>query len=113
MAIARTESGLHDHRISRAGAMGLMQLMPDTASRLGVQDPFDTKENVDGAARYLRSLWRQYGGDKKRVVAAYNAGPGRVPKRGQLRGLPLETRHYVKRVLQRAQQKRKKLSRAL
>lgn len=99
-AVARAESAMQRHRISRAGAMGLMQLMPLTAAELGVEDPYDPRQSIDGGARYLGWLYRRYRGDQRRVVAAYNLGPGRVPRRGALR-LPGETRHYLRRVLSR------------
>jgi len=97
-AIAMAESGFSPHCISSAGAMGVMQLMPDTARDLGLQDPFDARENIEGGMRYLRMLWIRYQGDRGRVAAAYNAGPGRIPRRGSF-GMPSETRHYVRRVL--------------
>lgn len=100
LAMARAESNLEPHRISHAGAMGLMQLMPDTANWLGVSDPFDSEANIDASARYLRLLHARYRGDRRRMAAAYNAGPGRVPRRGALSGLPGETRLYVERVTQ-------------
>jgi len=98
IAIARAESALKPHRISAAGAMGLMQLMPGTAADLKVKDPFDTEENIDGGVRYVRFLWKRYRGDRRRIAAAYNFGPGHVPRRGALR-LPGETRHYVNKVV--------------
>lgn len=98
LAVARAESGLRPHRISRAGAMGMMQIMPDTARMLGLDDPFDAAESADAGARYLARLWRHYGGDRRRVAAAYNAGPGVVPRSGPLR-LPGETRRYVAKVV--------------
>lgn len=101
LAVAQTESALRPHSISHAGAMGVMQLMPGTAGDLGVLDPFDARENIDGGVRYLAQLWRRYGGDRARVAAAYNAGPGRVPKSGPLPEIA-ETRHYVAKVLRRA-----------
>jgi soluble lytic murein transglycosylase-like protein len=97
LAVARTESGLVHTRISATGAMGLMQLMPATAHELGVHDPFDVRENVDGGVRYLAQLITMYRGDARRAVAAYNAGMGRVPLRGR-QSLPLATRVYVGRV---------------
>ena len=97
-AVAISESNLLPHRISAAGAIGIMQLMPFTARDMGVVDPFDSKDNIRGGVRYLSLLWKRYRGDKRRVAAAYNAGMGRVPKRGKL-NLPGETRHYVKKVL--------------
>jgi hypothetical protein len=98
LAVAHVESGLHPHAISHTGAMGLMQLMPDTAVMLGVGDAFDSEANADGATRYLHDLLHRYRGDMHRAVAAYNAGPGRVPA-GTPVTLPAETQHYVRVVL--------------
>lgn len=98
IAIAKTESGLQAHCISSTGAMGLMQLMPATALEHGVIDPFDPAQNARGATHFLRELSQRYAGDHKRVAAAYNAGAGRVPRRGSLSGLPPETQEYVRRV---------------
>jgi soluble lytic murein transglycosylase-like protein len=98
LAVARTESSLHAHAISRTGAMGVMQLMPATALGLGVSDAFDPQQNTDAGARYLAQLLRRYAGDRVRALAAYNLGPARVPARGAL-ALPAETRAYVSRIL--------------
>ena len=97
-SMARAESRGGAHRISHAGAMGVMQLMPPTADELGVADAFDAEQNIDGGVRYVAWLWRRYDGQPTRVVAAYNAGPGAVPKYGEMR-LPAATRHYVAQVL--------------
>jgi len=97
-AVAISESNLLPHRISAAGAMGIMQLMPFTARDMGVQDPFDSRENIRGGVKYLGILWRRYRGDKRRIAAAYNPGMGRIPRRGKL-NLPAETRHYDKKVI--------------
>ncbi len=99
IAIAKTESSWQPHCISSTGAMGLMQLMPATALEHGVFDPFDPKQNALGATSFLRDLARRYAGDRARIAAAYNAGAGRVPRRGPLANLPAETRVYVGRVL--------------
>jgi hypothetical protein len=98
LSVAHAESRFTPHAISHTGAMGLMQLMPDTASELGVWDAFDSDANADAATRYLRALLARYRGDARRAVAAYNAGPGRVPARGEP-VLPAETRRYVHTVL--------------
>jgi soluble lytic murein transglycosylase-like protein len=98
LAVAHTESGLRPHCISATGAMGLMQLMPATALRFGVIDPFDPADNAQGAACFLRELSQRYRGDQARIAAAYNAGAGRVPRSGALGGLPAETQLYVSRV---------------
>ena len=97
LAVAKHESRFLSHRISHTGAMGVMQLMPGTADELGVGDPFDPEQNAAGAARFLGKLWTRYGGNRQRVAAAYNAGPGAVPIRGPMR-LSAETREYVRRV---------------
>lgn len=99
LAMVRVESDFVHTRISSTGAMGLMQLMPGTARELGVQDPFDAAQNVDGGVRYIKGLLLRYRGDVHRAVAAYNAGSGRVPRTGPLVALPLETRTYVSRVV--------------
>jgi hypothetical protein len=99
-AVIHTESNYYPHAVSRAGAMGLMQLMPKTAHKLGVTDAFDPRQNVYGGCRYLRLLANRYGGDMVLVLASYNAGAGNVEKYG---GVPPfeETRAYVRSVLRR------------
>ena len=99
-AVAHHESTFRSHAISHAGAMGLMQIMPDTAAHLRLTDPFDPAKNADAGVRYLKWLLGRYGGDTRRAVAAYNLGPYAVPKQGVLR-LPDETRIYTERVLAR------------
>lgn len=97
LAVADVESGFAPIRISSAGAMGIMQLMPGTAGDLGVADPYDIRENIQGGVRYLARLSARYRGDVRRVAAAYNAGPGRVPLSGPLR-VRRETSEYVAKV---------------
>jgi len=97
-AVMLVESNFLPDVISDAGAMGLMQLMPDTATSMGVLNAFDPRQNVLGGARYLRVLANRYNGDLVLTVAAYNAGEGAVER---YHGVPpyLETRRYVQRVL--------------
>lgn len=97
-AVMRVESDFNPKVVSRAGAMGLMQLMPKTARSMGVSDPFDARQNILGGARYLRILANRFKGDLVLTVAAYNAGEGAVQK---YEGIPpyKETQRYVRRVL--------------
>lgn len=97
-AVAAAESGFDPTARSRAGAVGLMQLMPATARALGVQNPYDPTQNVRGGALYLHELLDRFGGDIPSAVAAYNAGPGAVE---HYAGIPpyAETTAYVARVM--------------
>ena len=97
-AVVRVESDFNPAVVSRAGAMGLMQLMPKTARSMGVSDPFDARQNILGGARYLRVLANRFKGDLILTVAAYNAGHGAVER---YKGIPpyKETQRYVRRVL--------------
>lgn len=96
-ALIRQESGGQQYVVSKAGAIGLGQLMPETAKSLGVTDPTDAAQNIWGAMKYMNSMLKQFGGDVPLALAAYNAGPGAVAK---AKGIPniAETRNYVKSI---------------
>jgi soluble lytic murein transglycosylase-like protein len=96
--IALVESSFNPDDTSSSGAMGVMQLMPDTASELGVEDPYDAYQNIMGGAKYISQLLDKYDGDIALAAAAYNAGPGAVSKYD---GIPPfeETQNYVTKVL--------------
>lgn len=98
-AVAANESGFDPRATSVTGAQGLMQLEPETASELGVYDPYDPAQNIAGGTRYLHGLLERFHGDVRLAVAAYNAGPGAVEK---YHGVPpyAETRAYVDNVLE-------------
>lgn len=106
-AVIDTESSFNPNVVSSAGAKGLMQLMDGTANGLGVSDPFDPAQNIDGGVRYLSYQLKRYNGEENMALAAYNAGPGRVNKLGvnndaelmaNLSGLPKETQAYIAKI---------------
>ncbi len=96
-ALVKVESNFNAHAVSSKGAMGLMQLMPATARRYAVHNPFDAAQNVDAGVRHLKGLLENFRGDVSLSLAAYNAGQGAVERS---RGIPpyTETRNYVKRI---------------
>jgi len=96
-AIVRVESGYDPKAVSSKGAMGLMQLVPATAQRFGVANPFDPKQNLEGGVNYLRHLLDMFGGDLNLSLAAYNAGEHSVQRSGGIPAIP-ETQDYVRKV---------------
>ena len=98
-AIIMVESGYNPRAISIKGAIGLMQLMPETAEDFNVKDIFNPKQNIDGGVRYFKQLVSQFSGDLKLALAAYNAGSSSVR---QYKGVPpfKETQHYIKKVFE-------------
>jgi soluble lytic murein transglycosylase-like protein len=97
-ALIKQESGFDPNARSPAGASGLTQLMPGTAASLGVTNPLDPKQAIEGGAKYLKQQLDRFGGSVEKALAAYNAGPGAVQKFG---GVPpyAETQNYVKKVI--------------
>ena len=97
-AVAEAESNYRPDAVSSTGAVGVMQLMPDTAAALGVANVYDAQQNIDGGAKYLKEMLNDFGGDVRKAVAAYNAGPQAVKN---YNGVPpyAETQNYVNKVL--------------
>jgi soluble lytic murein transglycosylase-like protein len=97
-AVAQTESGYRADAVSDSGAVGVMQLMPETAAELGVNNVYDPAQNIDGGAKYLKQMMTTFHGDVSKALAAYNAGPQAVKN---YNGVPpyAETQNYVDKVL--------------
>jgi len=98
-AVITVESGYNPHAVSHKGAMGLMQLMPETARRYGVSNPYSPSENVMAGARYLRDLMQKFNNDLPLTLAAYNAGEGAIVQHGNRIPPYRETQAYVPKVL--------------
>src|SRR5712671_2803702 len=108
-SVIAAESNFNSKAISRRGARGLMQLLPETAARLGVKDIFDPAENIDAGTRYLRELLQMYNNDLALTLAAYNAGPERVQQYGRVPPFA-ETLSYVRRVKRSYEKSKSKAS---
>ena len=103
-AIIKVESDFNPNCVSSAGAKGLMQLMPENCRDLGISDPFDIEQNIDGGTRHIKEYLDKYNGDVEMALMAYNGGPTRMAKRGvksinDIYKMPKETQNYVPKVM--------------
>lgn len=103
-AIIKVESNFNPNCVSRAGAKGLMQLMPENCRDLGVKDPLNIEENIDGGTRHIKEYLDKYNGDVEMALMAYNGGPTRMARRGvksinDIYKMPKETQNYVPKVM--------------
>ena len=103
-AIIKVESNFNPNCVSKAGAKGLMQLMPENCRDLDVTDPFDIEQNIDGGTRHIKEYLDKYNGDVEMALMAYNGGPTRMAKRGvksidDIYKMPKETQNYVPKVM--------------
>ncbi len=98
LAVINAESGFDPYAVSPKGAMGLMQLMPETVKLLQIKDPFDINENILGGTKYLRILIDKFGNDARKILAAYNAGPNVIERYSGVPPYP-ETITYIKKVI--------------
>lgn len=103
-AIIKVESNFDPNVVSSAGAKGLMQLMPENCKDLGITDPFDIEQNIDGGTRHIKEYLDKYDGDVEMALMAYNGGPTRMAKRGvksidDIYKMPKETQNYVPKVM--------------
>lgn len=97
-AVIKQESNFNRKNVSKKGAQGLMQLMPETARKLGVEDSFDPWENINGGTRYLRMMLENFDGDLVKALAAYNAGPNTIKRYGKAPPYQ-ETQQYIRNIL--------------
>lgn len=103
-AVIKQESSFNANAVSKSGAQGLMQLMPSTSRSLGVENPFNVLENIDGGTRYLKRLMETFDGNKQLALSAYNGGIGRMNRLGvdtvqEISKMPRETENYVSKVM--------------
>jgi soluble lytic murein transglycosylase-like protein len=103
-AVIKQESGFNPYSVSGAGASGIMQIMPENFRNLGITDPFNIEQNIDGGTKLLKEYLDKYNGNTEMGLAAYNGGPGTMQRRGvsspnQIYKMPSETVSYVNKVM--------------